>query len=157
MNAYQCSSLTEAFCIAILEAASCGLLTVSTRVGGVPEACSLWSFVNLFLSWCCDFTHYWCSNLGWNNGASQLRIIAFFSISGQVLPDDMIVLAEPAPGDMVWAIRKAIFMLPSIDPHVMHLRVSLQFYLSWLIIHLINSVTWRDLANLTFSCEMLIF
>ncbi|TQD80389.1 hypothetical protein C1H46_034078 [Malus baccata] len=29
--------LTEAFCIAILEAASCGLLTVSTRVGGVPE------------------------------------------------------------------------------------------------------------------------
>ncbi|KAL2621175.1 hypothetical protein R1flu_001380 [Riccia fluitans] len=34
------SSLTEAFCIAILEAACCGLLTVSTRVGGVPEACS---------------------------------------------------------------------------------------------------------------------
>lgn len=34
------SSLTEAFCIAILEAASCGLLTVSTRVGGVPEACT---------------------------------------------------------------------------------------------------------------------
>lgn len=33
------SSLTEAFCIAILEAASCGLLTVSTRVGGVPEVC----------------------------------------------------------------------------------------------------------------------
>ncbi|KAL0875019.1 hypothetical protein Bca101_024724 [Brassica carinata] len=32
------SSLTQAFCIAILEAANCGLLTVSTRVGGVPEA-----------------------------------------------------------------------------------------------------------------------
>ncbi|CAM6104774.1 unnamed protein product [Calypogeia fissa] len=31
------SSLTEAFCIAIVEAACCGLLTVSTRVGGVPE------------------------------------------------------------------------------------------------------------------------
>ncbi|GBG71325.1 hypothetical protein CBR_g8747 [Chara braunii] len=31
------SSLTEAFCIAILEAASCGLVTVATRVGGVPE------------------------------------------------------------------------------------------------------------------------
>ncbi|WMV44094.1 hypothetical protein MTR67_037479 [Solanum verrucosum] len=39
------SSLTEAFCIAILEAASCGLLTVSTRVGGVPEA-----FVRCYLS-----------------------------------------------------------------------------------------------------------
>lgn len=30
-------SLTEAFCIAIIEAASCGLYVVSTRVGGVPE------------------------------------------------------------------------------------------------------------------------
>jgi hypothetical protein len=30
-------SLTEAFCIAIVEAVSCGLLCVSTRVGGVPE------------------------------------------------------------------------------------------------------------------------
>lgn len=30
-------SLTEAFCIAILEAAACGLLTVATKVGGVPE------------------------------------------------------------------------------------------------------------------------
>lgn len=30
-------SLTEAFCIALLEAASCGLLVVSTRVGGVAE------------------------------------------------------------------------------------------------------------------------
>ncbi|XP_014664496.1 PREDICTED: phosphatidylinositol N-acetylglucosaminyltransferase subunit A-like [Priapulus caudatus] len=30
-------SLTEAFCMAIVEAASCGLQVVSTRVGGVPE------------------------------------------------------------------------------------------------------------------------
>ena len=30
-------SLTEAFCIAIVEAAACGLMVVSTRVGGVPE------------------------------------------------------------------------------------------------------------------------
>jgi len=30
-------SLTEAFCIAIVEAISCGLLCVSTRVGGVEE------------------------------------------------------------------------------------------------------------------------
>ncbi|CAN0829044.1 Phosphatidylinositol N-acetylglucosaminyltransferase subunit A [Linum grandiflorum] len=71
------SSLTEAFCIAILEAASCGLLTVSTRVGGVPE----------------------------------------------VLPDDMIVLAQPDPTDMVQAIKKAISLLPEIDPQVMHERM----------------------------------
>ncbi|KAF1781010.1 PIGA, GPI anchor biosynthesis [Phytophthora cactorum] len=31
------SSLTESFCIAILEAAACGLFVVSTKVGGVPE------------------------------------------------------------------------------------------------------------------------
>lgn len=31
------TSLTEAFCMAILEAASCGLLCVSTNVGGIPE------------------------------------------------------------------------------------------------------------------------
>jgi phosphatidylinositol glycan class A protein len=30
-------SLTESFCIAILEAVACGLYVVSTRVGGVPE------------------------------------------------------------------------------------------------------------------------
>ncbi|RYR53024.1 hypothetical protein Ahy_A06g027869 [Arachis hypogaea] len=74
---WNCSSLTEAFCIAILEAASCGLLTVSTRVGGVPE----------------------------------------------VLPDDMIILAEPDPGDMVLAIERAISMLPKVDPQVMHHRM----------------------------------
>ncbi|CAI0452881.1 unnamed protein product [Linum tenue] len=61
------SSLTEAFCIAILEAASCGLLTV--------------------------------------------------------LPDDMIVLAEPDPTDMVQAIKKAISLLPGIDPQAMHERM----------------------------------
>ncbi|KAL3099964.1 hypothetical protein niasHS_001890 [Heterodera schachtii] len=31
------TSLTEAFCMAIVEAASCGLYVVSTRVGGIPE------------------------------------------------------------------------------------------------------------------------
>lgn len=31
------TSLTEAFCMAIVEAASCGLYVVSTNVGGIPE------------------------------------------------------------------------------------------------------------------------
>lgn len=31
------TSLTEAFCIAIVEAASCGLKIVSTEVGGIRE------------------------------------------------------------------------------------------------------------------------
>ncbi|XP_038706809.1 phosphatidylinositol N-acetylglucosaminyltransferase subunit A [Tripterygium wilfordii] len=84
------SSLTEAFCIAILEAASCGLLTVSTRVGGVPE----------------------------------------------VLPEDMVVLAEPDPGDMVQAIKKAIYLLPKIDPQVMHERMKKLY-------------SWHDVARRT--------
>ncbi|MBA0708052.1 hypothetical protein Golax_020043 [Gossypium laxum] len=74
------SSLTEAFCIAILEAASCGLLTV--------------------------------------------------------LPDDMIVLAEPDPSDMVHAIRKAISILPNIDPQVMHDRMKRLY-------------NWNDVAERT--------
>lgn len=49
----------------------------------------------------------------------------FFLFLFKVLPDDMIVLAEPAPEDMVHAIRKAISMLPDIDPQDMHLRVCL--------------------------------
>lgn len=84
------SSLTEAFCIAILEAASCGLLTVSTRVGGVPE----------------------------------------------VLPDDMIVLAEPDPDDMVRATKEAISILPTIDPQVMHNRMKTMY-------------DWHDVAKRT--------
>jgi len=39
----------------------------------------------------------------------------------------MVVLAEPDPSDMVYAIQKAIHMLPKIDPQVMHNRVSFLF------------------------------
>ncbi|XP_033137567.1 phosphatidylinositol N-acetylglucosaminyltransferase subunit A isoform X1 [Brassica rapa] len=94
------SSLTEAFCIAILEAASCGLLTVSTRVGGVPE----------------------------------------------VLPDDMVVLAEPDPDDMVRAIEKAISILPSINPEEMHNR----YFVGLLLIYQMTKLySWQDVAKRT--------
>ncbi|XP_072032926.1 phosphatidylinositol N-acetylglucosaminyltransferase subunit A-like [Amphiura filiformis] len=56
------TSLTEAFCIAIVEAACCGLQVVSTRVGGVPE----------------------------------------------VLPEDLILLAEPSVKSLVEALNEAI-------------------------------------------------
>lgn len=39
----------------------------------------------------------------------------------------MIVLAEPDPTDMVQAIKKAMSILPMIDPQDMHNRVSAFF------------------------------
>ncbi|EFO85737.1 hypothetical protein CRE_01531 [Caenorhabditis remanei] len=41
------TSLTEAFCMSIVEAASCGLHVVSTRVGGVPEVLPVDEFISL--------------------------------------------------------------------------------------------------------------
>ncbi|KAF6266378.1 glycosyl transferase [Scenedesmus sp. NREL 46B-D3] len=71
------ASLTEAFCMAIVEAASAGLLVVSTRVGGVPE----------------------------------------------VLPPDVMLLAEPSPEELLAAVEAALLRLPSLDPQRQHERV----------------------------------
>lgn len=51
----------------------------------------------------------------------------------------MVVLAEPDPSDMVYAIQKAIYMLPKIDPQDMHNRVSLLFKSSFLT-HLVGKL-----------------
>ncbi|KAJ3230561.1 hypothetical protein HDU81_004438 [Chytriomyces hyalinus] len=74
------TSLTEAFCIAIVEAACCGLLVVSTRVGGIPE----------------------------------------------VLPDHMIVFAEPDQDDLVRSIEIAINRIRTNppDPFILHQEIS---------------------------------
>lgn len=76
-------SLTEAFCIAIVEAVSCGLLCVSTRVGGVPE----------------------------------------------VLPDDMIKLAEPTGDDLIEKVHQAIIDVPTFDAWRAHDAVKSMY--SW--------------------------
>ncbi len=77
-------SLTESFCIAILEAASAGLIVVSTNVGGVPE----------------------------------------------VLPPDMIHLADPDVGSLVKGLSTVISeRLESINPFEFHRRV--KFMYSW--------------------------
>ncbi len=71
-------SLTESFCIAILEAASAGLFVVSTNVGGVPE----------------------------------------------VLPPDMVILANPDVDSLVKGLSTAISdKIASVDPFVFHQRV----------------------------------
>ena len=92
-------SLTESFCIAILEAACCGCLVVATRVGGVPE----------------------------------------------VLPPDLLFLAEPCPAALVEALRDAIGNLKkseklsenddgknknSLSPIAIHTRVKAMY--SWM-------------------------
>jgi phosphatidylinositol glycan class A protein len=76
-------SLTEAFCIALIEAASCGLLCVSTGVGGVPE----------------------------------------------VLPEDMLLLAQPEPNSIIAAVEEAIRRVPRVSPWEMHDNV--RRYYSW--------------------------
>eukprot|EP00759_Apiculatamorpha_spiralis_P042913 PhF_6_TR40669/c0_g1_i1/m.61091/K03857/PIGA, GPI3; phosphatidylinositol glycan, class A len=76
-------SLTEAFCIALIEAASCGLLGVSTRVGGVPE----------------------------------------------VLPPEMLLLADPEPASLVDAVEEAMRIVKGVLPWEFHTAVA-SFY-SW--------------------------
>jgi phosphatidylinositol glycan class A protein len=90
-------SLTESFCIAILEAACCGCLVVATGVGGVPE----------------------------------------------VLPPDLLFLAEPEPEALVAALSDAIAALPKTErsekkselvPAAIHARVREMY-------------SWEDVAS----------
>jgi phosphatidylinositol N-acetylglucosaminyltransferase subunit A len=80
-------SLTESFCIAILEAASAGLLVVSTNVGGVPE----------------------------------------------VLPPEMVLLANPQVDALVEAVTQAVVRqkdpTTATDPFEAHRRVERMY--SW--------------------------
>lgn len=101
------ASLTEAFCMAIVEAASVGLMVVSTRVGGVPEVRG---------SPGVDGTHAVCRNCvhGLQHGGTVcLLLVPANTPSGpqqagvcvcmcrtctppQVLPADVMLLAEPS-------------------------------------------------------------
>ena len=90
-------SLTESFCIAILEAACCGCLVVATGVGGVPE----------------------------------------------VLPPDLLFIAEPEPEALVAALSDAIAALPrtersekksELSPAAIHARVREMY-------------SWEDVAS----------
>ena len=72
------TSLTEAFCMALVEAAAAGLLVVSTRVGGVPE----------------------------------------------VLPEDLLILADPSPDGVLRAVEAALARLPQADPWAAHAAVA---------------------------------
>lgn len=77
-NIFLNTSLTEAFCMAIVEAACCGCYVVSTNVGGIPE----------------------------------------------VLPSDMVSLANPDADDLLQKILEAVPKLRAIDAVDLHKRVS---------------------------------
>ena len=89
------SSLTEAFCMAIVEAASCGLQVVSTNVGGIPE----------------------------------------------VLPPDLVWLADPSVTGLVAAVRCAIRDREAgliVSPFECHRRIK-EYY------------QWEDIARRTLA------
>ncbi|PIK34917.1 putative phosphatidylinositol N-acetylglucosaminyltransferase subunit A-like [Apostichopus japonicus] len=91
------TSLTEAFCIAIVEAACCGLQVISTRVGGVPE----------------------------------------------VLPDELITLAEPSVKSLLSALERAIEKKrknTALPPDEMYMRMK-------------DMYRWQDVAVRTEKME----
>lgn len=47
----------------------------------------------------------------------------------QVLPDDMMLLAEPAPENLIEAIEQALVRVGSIDPQAQHEKVTHMY--SW--------------------------
>ena len=77
------TSITEAFCIAGLEAVSAGLLVVTTNVGGTPE----------------------------------------------ILPKDLLYLADPNPKSLYNKLEEAIANVESISPSENHERI--KGYYSW--------------------------
>ncbi|KAG7669225.1 hypothetical protein Ndes2526B_g05523 [Nannochloris sp. 'desiccata'] len=78
-------SLTEAFCVSLVEAAAAGLLVVSTRVGGVPE----------------------------------------------VLPPEMLVLADPSPEGVLSAIDTAVERVLNSPVDVSHQHEEVTKMYSW--------------------------
>jgi len=87
------TSLTEAFCIAICEAVSCGLHVVSTKVGGIPE----------------------------------------------VLPEQLITLAEPSISSVITALESAIQRYKRgefLSPETCHEMIKKMY-------------TWQDIARRT--------
>ncbi|KAL3762592.1 hypothetical protein ACHAWU_005795 [Discostella pseudostelligera] len=93
-------SLTESFCIAILEAASAGLFVVSTNVGGVPE----------------------------------------------VLPPDMVVLADPDVDSLVKGLSTAISeKIVAVDPFEFHQRVKDMY--SWRKVSMQTTKVYDEVLN----------
>ncbi|EDQ88012.1 uncharacterized protein MONBRDRAFT_33045 [Monosiga brevicollis MX1] len=78
-------SQTEAFCMAVVEAVSCGLLAVSTNVGGIPE----------------------------------------------ILPSDMLILAEPTTAALVEATLQGLDQLTQNPPALASFHDRVRAYYSW--------------------------
>ncbi|KAF8057928.1 hypothetical protein HT031_005874 [Scenedesmus sp. PABB004] len=121
------ASLTEAFCMAIVEAASAGLLVVSTRVGGVPEARRA-------------APPRRAAAAPPRRAAAPPRAARAASAPApaeraarrawaQVLPPDVLLLAEPGPEDLLAALEEGLARVTALDPHAQHARVAAMY--SW--------------------------
>lgn len=56
--------------------------------------------------------------------ASWCGVYAVCACPAQVLPDDVMLLAEPSPDDLLNALEEAIAKVPDLDPVQQHERVS---------------------------------
>ena len=87
------ASLTEAFCMAVVEAAAAGLMVVSTAVGGVPEVHADSNFTNGF--YCNGLCNYSVFKFQGTPQKPILTICAFFMVQA---------LSEPCNSVYSWAL-----------------------------------------------------
>lgn len=135
------TSLTEAFCMAIVEAASCGLQVNTLRA-------SLVGFVEFGICKTCQINIVYLDLLLFlRNGPSVSRALSgLFKVVStkvggipEVLPENLIILCEPSVKSLCEGLEKAIFQVKSgtlPTPENIH-NVVKAFY------------TWRNVAERT--------
>ncbi len=101
--------------MAIVEAAACGLMVVSTRVGGVPEVKHSIAMYALHLPR--------SLRLSSAVGGSEMWVRFCISVSLQVLPPDMVKLADPSAEGLCAALDEALRDVGNVNTEQQHARV----------------------------------
>jgi hypothetical protein len=70
---------------------------------------------------CCTPVHTNCIAHSPDSSAAHAR---YYAGVAQVLPPDVMLLAEPSPEDLLAAVEAALTQLPHLDPQQQHQRVS---------------------------------
>lgn len=109
------------------------MVVVSTRLGeGVPEVCaavqhSMGQHFHSDATLCAihlsaHFTRRSAAQLPLPPPKNNQTLHAC-ALTPQVLPPDMMLLAEPSPEDLLAAVEAAILKVPHLDPQAQHKRV----------------------------------